>query len=63
MVKNLYGIEINFAVAVELMDDGIRESLHAKGIDNEQEFFDAYCAEHEKKFHEAFELAKRNPVY
>lgn len=63
IVKNSHGVSINFDVAANLMDDDIREALHAEGIDSEQSFFCAYCREHEKKFGETFELDKENPVY
>ena len=47
---------IDFDAAVNLMDDDIREELHGKGIDNEQEFMDAYAAAHEAKFDEEFSV-------
>ncbi len=62
-VTNEYGVEILFDVAVELMDDDIREDLHAKGYDTNQAFFDAYCKAHAEKYEEDFELAKANPTY
>jgi hypothetical protein len=38
-----------------LMDDELREELHsAKNWASEQDFVDAYCAAHERKFGEAF---------
>ena len=62
-VKNRYGVEIDMNVAIELMDDDLRERLHNEGYDSEQEFFYAYCDAHEEKFEEEWELAKKNPVY
>lgn len=63
-VTNEYGVEINFDVAVSLMDDEIREDVHSDLAPcTEQEFFDAYCKKHEAKYGEEFELAKRNPCY
>ena len=62
-VTNSYGVEIFFNAAVNLMDDDIREHLHAEGIDDEQAFFDAYAAAHEQKFGEPWELDKPNPIY
>lgn len=64
MVTNQYGVEVNFDVAMNLMDDSIRESVH----DNlapctEQEFFNCYCAIHNDIFGEEFELDKENGVY
>jgi hypothetical protein len=63
-VINLYGTEIYWNAAVELMDDDIREELHSELAPcTEQEFFTAYCKAHEEKFGEEWELAKPNPVY
>ncbi|MGN0489390.1 MAG: hypothetical protein ACI4HO_09035 [Ruminococcus sp.] len=63
-VKNFYEVEIDFDVAVELMDDDIREALHNEMAPcEEQEFFNAYCKAHEDKFGEEWELAKENPCY
>jgi hypothetical protein len=46
----------DFDVAVNLMDDDIREELHSSlaGDVSEQEFLDAYAAAHAEKFGEAF---------
>ena len=65
MVKviNKNGVEIEFSVAVELMDDEIRERLHGDGYTTEQEFFTAYEEVHEEEFGEEWELSKSNPVY
>lgn len=62
-VINSYGKEINFEAAVNLMDDDIREQLAAEGIETEQEFFEAYCEAHEKKFGEEWALDSANPQY
>lgn len=63
-VKNTYGTEINYEVAVELMDDDIREELTAELAPcTEQEFFIAYAKAHTEKFGEEWELDKKNPVY
>ena len=62
-VTNDYGVEIDFDAAVELMDDEIREKLNAEGIDNIQDFFDAYAEAHLEKFGEAWELDSPNPVW
>lgn len=63
-VKNFYGIEINFDVAVNLMDDEIREQIHTDMAPcAEQDFFDEYAKRHEAKFGEVWELAKENPCY
>lgn len=42
--------EVLFADCVNLMDDEIREALHAEGIESEQEFIDRYVIEHAKKY-------------
>lgn len=63
MIKNNYGYEFDFEASIALMDDEIREEISAEGIDNEQDFFDAYCKAHEEKFGEEFELAKQNPQW
>lgn len=62
-ITNQYGVTIDFEAAVNLMDDELREALHAKGIDTEQEFFDAYAEAHEAKFGEEWELNKPHPTY
>ena len=63
-VINDYGLEIDFNIAVSLMDDEIREQIHSDLAPcTEQEFFEAYCLAHEKKYGEKFELAKKNPCF
>lgn len=63
IVKNDYGVEIDYDAAVELMDNEIREELHRKIAPcSNQAFFEAYCAEHAKKYGKDFEFAKENPV-
>lgn len=63
MVKNQFGTEIDFYTVVELMDDEVREAVHAQlSPCTDQEFFDAYSEMHEKKFGEVWEPAKENPV-
>lgn len=46
----LNGSMVDFGACVNLMDDEIREELHAEGIDNEQEFIDRYVEMHADKF-------------
>ena len=47
--------QVYFEGAVNLMDDEIREALHAELAPcTEQEFFDAYCKAHEEKYGEKF---------
>ena len=62
-IRNQYNVTIDFDVAVNMMDDEIREQLHAEGIDTEQEFFDRYAAAHLDKFGAPWELDKPRPVY
>lgn len=69
IVTNDYGVDIDFDVAVNLMDDEIREQLHEELVMQsdeectEQKFFDEYCKAHEEKYGEEWELAKENPCY
>lgn len=47
----LNGYEVSFAACVNLMDDEIREELHAEMAPcTEQEFIDAYVARHADKY-------------
>lgn len=63
-VINASGKEIDFNAAVSLMDDEIREQLHAEMSPcSEQEFFTAYEKAHEEKYGEEWELSKKNPVW
>lgn len=52
-VINSYGTEINYNAAVELMDDELREEVHADLAPcTEQEFFDEYARRHAERFGE-----------
>ena len=63
-VINSYGIEINYNAAVELMDDELREEVHADLAPcTDQEFFKEYARRHAERFGETWELDKRNPCY
>lgn len=63
-VINKNGKQINYDAAVQLMDDEIREELHAElSPCTEQEFFSAYEAAHAEKFGEEWELSKENPCW
>lgn len=63
-VINKNGKQINYDAAVQLMDDEIREELHAELAPcTEQEFFSAYEAAHTEKFGEEWELSKENPCW
>ena len=49
--------EIDFTTAVNLMDDEIREELHAEMAPcTDQEFFDAYLDRHYAKYGEEFTI-------
>lgn len=61
-VINKSGTQINYDAAVQLMDDDLREEIHAKLAPcTEQEFFTAYEAAHAEKFGEEWKLSKGNP--
>mgnify|MGYP007099698657 CR=1 FL=1 len=63
-VININGTEIDFDAAVELMDDDVREAVHAEFVPcTEQEFFTAYEKAHADKFGQEWELSKANPCY
>ncbi|PWM78656.1 MAG: hypothetical protein DBY32_04030 [Phascolarctobacterium sp.] len=63
-VVNSYGVKIDYDVAVMMMDDELRESLHDKlSPCSEQKFFEEYAEAHEKQFNEEWELDKPNPCY
>lgn len=65
MVINMNGTEINYDVAVAMMDDEIREELHRELAPcTDQEFFSAYEKAHADKYGEDdWELNKANPCY
>ena len=57
MLVFLRGYSVDFNACVQLMDDEIREKLNKEiGGCTEQEFFNAYCEEHEEKYGEEFEV-------
>jgi hypothetical protein len=63
-VINQYGIEIDFDVAVTMMDDDIREKIHFDLAPcTDQEFFDEYVKRHAKLYgEESWQPAQKNPV-
>lgn len=64
LVINPYGLEIDWDAAVALMDDDIREELHAsREWDTEEDFFRAYAAAHLARYGEPWELDGLNPVW
>lgn len=64
LVINHYGLEIDWDAAVALMDDDIREEVHAELAPcTPQAFFDRYCQLHSERYSEPWELAKPNPCY
>lgn len=63
-IINRNGYELDYDAAVNMMDDEIREELHAELAPcTEQAFFTAYEAAHEEKFGEEWELSKENPCW
>ena len=46
----------DWEAVVNLMDDDIREELHAIGYDNNDEFLRDYCFLHLKKYGETFKV-------
>ena len=57
MMVVLNNNEVDFEVAVNLMDDAIREELHRQMAPcSEQEFIEAYAKAHETKYGEEFEI-------
>lgn len=65
MVININGTEIDYDVAVAMMDDEIRERLHRELAPcTDQEFLTAYEKAHADKYGEDdWELSKVNPCY
>lgn len=54
----LNGEMVNFDVAVNLMDDEIREEVHADLAPcSDQEFIDEYAKRHEEKFGKEFVIS------
>ena len=63
-VINMNGTAIDFETAVSMMDDEIRESVHAELAPcTEQEFFTSYEKAHADKYGEEWELSKANPCF
>lgn len=53
-----------YSEAVECMDDSLREELHGRMSPcTEQDFFDAYRAEHEQRFEEEWDIENRVTVW
>lgn len=50
----LNGSEQLFDAVANMMDDEIREELHAEGIEDPQAFVDAYIIRHSEKHNEQF---------
>ena len=64
IVVNPYGDEIDYEAAIQMMDDDLREEVHGiMAPCSEQEFFDAYCKAHERRFGEPWFLDEQNPVW
>ena len=55
MKITMNGHEVDFDTAVALMDDELREELHAEIAPcDEQKFIDAYCEKHFAKYGKEF---------
>ena len=64
MVKNQNGTMVDYAAAVMLMDDEIREALNLSLAPcSEDEFFAAYEMAHAERYGREWELSKANPIY
>lgn len=49
--------EVNFDACVSMMDDEIREAIHAELVPcTDQEFLDAYVDRHYEKYGEPFQI-------
>ena len=60
----VYGDSFRFDVAASLMDDEVREAVHAEMAPcSNQEFFDAYCISHRELFGDNWCLDEPNPIY
>jgi len=67
MVKNQYGVEIDFEAAVAMMDTEIMVDMEgsiwpANQPDSDQDYFEVYCEKYMEKYGEEFEANKENPV-
>ena len=63
-VTNKHGRKLDFESVVHYMDKELAEELHMELAPcSDQEFFDAYCTAHERKFGEPWELVKQSPVW
>lgn len=65
MVENKNGVMVDFEIAVEFMDDVIREGIANDGTSySEQGFFTAYENAHSIIYGEDdWEFSKPNPIY
>ena len=60
MIKNKHGIEFSIEMAVRFMDKEIYGKLCTE-FDDDQDFFNAYCAAHKEKFGKESALNTENP--
>ena len=64
IVTNKYDIEIEYDVAVQLMDDDLREYLHGELAPCScQELFKMYAIVHKAVYGKVWELDQPNPTY
>lgn len=60
-IKTSNGVTVDFEAAVNIMDDELREFVHAYHCeDTPQEFFDVYAAVHYENLGEDFENIVEN---
>lgn len=62
-VTNEWGTEFDYEVAVDFMDDELREKVHMELAPcTEQDFFDAYAKAYAEKYGEEWILSNPNPT-
>ena len=62
MIRNEWGVEMDFDKVVKLMDAEIKEDLKKRIMPcNEQGFYDTYCEDHYLKFGCEFEMENLKP--
>lgn len=61
-IINQHGVEIDFGMAAEIMDDELREFLHSCSTEEttEQKFYEDYVDAHYQKFGIDFECDSQN---
>lgn len=63
-IENSYGQNFDWDTVVNLMDDDIREQVHAEIAPcTPQEFYNRYCVLHFEKYGDYFGFEYSNPQY